>query len=250
MIAGSSSAIGCPGSAASGACARSAAQPLSISTTGTPGSTPPRRASRLRSAISSAGRQSPRPKRISSPVHQPFRPTAIAPRLTVAQKATIHSGQFAARIATRSPGPTPWRSRRAEATAATSRACAAKLVRRSPKEKYSASPKPAERSTSSRSDRARFANTRIGTPSTGCVASSNSPPGPSNWASTSCTVGMGPGATPRRSASAIPPASQRPSCTRRSGWNSSRPSLMSIALSTGFGMTSAAVARSSLVFSA
>ena len=74
---------------------------------GTPGSSPPRRSRRLRSATSTFGSQSARPYRISSPTHQPLSPTAIAPRLTAAQNVTIHSGQFAARIATRSPGPDP-----------------------------------------------------------------------------------------------------------------------------------------------
>ena len=42
----------------------------------------------------------------SEPFHQPFKPQAIAPRLTVAQKNIIHSGQLAAYIATLSPGLT------------------------------------------------------------------------------------------------------------------------------------------------
>ena len=43
--------------------------------------------------------------RSSSPCHQPFRPTAIAPRLVTAQKLVSHSGLFAPRSAMRSPGP-------------------------------------------------------------------------------------------------------------------------------------------------
>jgi len=56
-------------------------------------------------------------------------PTAIAPRLTVAQKVMIHSGLLAAQIATRSPWPTPYSSRSAVASAATCRPCAAKVSR-------------------------------------------------------------------------------------------------------------------------
>ena len=70
---------------------------------GTPGSSPSRRARRFSSAMSTFGSESSMPYRISLPTHQPFRPTAIAPRLIAAQKVTIHSGQLAARIATRSP---------------------------------------------------------------------------------------------------------------------------------------------------
>ena len=45
--------------------------------------------------------------RISVPVHQPFIATTTALRLATAQNVNSHSGQLAAQIATRSPGPMP-----------------------------------------------------------------------------------------------------------------------------------------------
>src|SRR5689334_21800818 len=104
-------------------------------------------------------------------------PTATAPRLTVAQNATIHSGQLAARIATRSPGPMPNRSRSAAATDAAARRCSMYVTRRSPCTMYSTSPWRAERSSSTRRERARLTNTSIGSPSTSSTPISNRLPG-------------------------------------------------------------------------
>jgi hypothetical protein len=56
---------------------------------------------------STRGSQSSSAQRISGAVHQPFRPTATAPRLTVAQKVISHSAELAPRMATRSPFLTP-----------------------------------------------------------------------------------------------------------------------------------------------
>ena len=92
-IAASSSSIGWSGNTASGRPRQIASKSSSITIAGTPGSAPSRRARRRRSATSTNGSE--------------LSPTAMAPRLIVAQNVTIHSGEFAPRIATRSPGPTP-----------------------------------------------------------------------------------------------------------------------------------------------
>ena len=145
------------------------------------------------------------PYRISGPTHQPLRPTATAPRLTVAQNVMIHSGQFAARIATRSPGPTPYRSRSAAATEATSRSCSRNVMRRSVtpslNTRYSLSPWPTDPARASRSEVSRFAMACMGSPRTVTSSSANTPPG----ASSSASILASPSGTPI--ASTRPPRS-------------------------------------------
>ena len=55
---------------------------------------------------------------ISEPVHQPFIATVMPPSIVVAQNVIAYSTQFAAAIATRSPGPTPYFCESVRATAA------------------------------------------------------------------------------------------------------------------------------------
>ena len=127
--AGWSSSISTSGRAASGTNASKSAKSSSMTTTGMPGSAPSRRARRLTSATSNFGAVWTRACWISSRVHQPLHATATAPSDTVAQNATIHSGQLAARMATRSPAATP-RSVMAAATEATRRWWSAKVSTR------------------------------------------------------------------------------------------------------------------------
>src|SRR5271157_254446 len=108
-------------------------------------------------------------------------PTAMAPRLTAAHQVTIHSGQFAARMPTRSPGPTPNRSRNALATEATARRWSENEMRRSPCTMYSRSPKPAEPSKSARRDSTRSRKTAMRSPRTSPTTVSKGAPGPVSW---------------------------------------------------------------------
>src|SRR5215212_8379902 len=120
MTNGSSSSSSTSGNGASGAYDSSAAKSSSNDNTGrsSGSATPSSRASRGRSPRSTFGSVSSTAYAISSPVHQPLSPTATAPSATVAQNVSAYSTVFGATIATRSPGPTPYWSRSAAATAA------------------------------------------------------------------------------------------------------------------------------------
>ena len=83
-----------------------------------PGS-PSRRSRRFSSITRSFGSVSSSAVRISAPVHQPFIATSTASSAATAQNVMIHSRQFAAHTATRSPGPMSWWSRNATASDAT-----------------------------------------------------------------------------------------------------------------------------------
>ena len=110
MTNGSSSSSSTSGNGASGAYVSSAAKSSSNDSTGRPAgsSTPSNRSSRRRSPKSTFGSVSSTAYAISSPVHQPLRPTATAPSATVAQKVSVYSTVLGATMATRSPGPTPY----------------------------------------------------------------------------------------------------------------------------------------------
>ena len=84
----------------------SSAKSCSATMTGTPTS-PSRRARRFSSMSSTDGSVRAMALRISVSVHHPFIATTTALRLATAQKVTSHSGQLAAQMATRSPGPMP-----------------------------------------------------------------------------------------------------------------------------------------------
>ncbi len=135
MTNGSSSSSATSGKGASGAYDSSAAKSSSNESTGRSAgsSTPSRRSSRRRSPSSTLGSVSSTAYAISSPVHQPLRPTVTAPSATVAQNVSAYSTVLGATMATRSPGPTPYWSRSAAATAAIGWRIAANVYSRSGK---------------------------------------------------------------------------------------------------------------------
>ena len=145
---------------------------------------PSRRAWRFSSMISRLGAVNSIALRISGPVHQPFIATSTASSTAQAQKVRIHSGQFAAQIATRSPLPIPKRSRRPAATSATSVTRPVNVWRR-PSDHTYRSPSPycsAPNRSCSRKFACRSANTGIRSPSTSSSITSKGAPGAVNAA--------------------------------------------------------------------
>src|SRR3954453_4064305 len=120
MTNGSSSSSTASGKTASGAYVSSAGKSSSNESTVTSSGsdTPSIRSRRRWSPSSSLGSVSSTAYAISSPVHQPLSPTTTPPSATVAQNVTAYSTVLGATIATRSPGPMPYLSRNAAATAA------------------------------------------------------------------------------------------------------------------------------------
>ena len=121
MTNGSSSSSSTSGNGASGAYASSAAKSSSNDSTGRSSgrSTPSSRSSRRRSPSSTFGSVSSTAYAISSPVHQPLRPDGhAAERDRRPERRARTRPCSGATIATRSPGPTPYWSRSAAATAA------------------------------------------------------------------------------------------------------------------------------------
>ena len=177
-IAGSSSSMGSVARAASGAWASIVSRSVSRSRRARPGVSP-RRSARLASMSRSLGSVRSRAWCISASVHQPFMATVTAPIERQAQNDTSHPALLGPQMATRSPGPTPWTSRRYAATDATWPSVSANVTRRpSLNTQLSRSPWANEATSTSRSDLGRWAKTCMVSPRTSSSASSNGDPGP------------------------------------------------------------------------
>ena len=126
MTTGSSSAAACGTSGVSGCWRVSRGMSSSMLRTASRPATSP---ARLASTTTALGPVWPSVYAASRRDDHALQPTVIAPTATAAQNDTIQPGWFAARMAIRSPGTTPYSSRSTLASDATARACPLKLSR-------------------------------------------------------------------------------------------------------------------------